>query len=158
MQVRRIPTCNEAFDISRDMSPVNHVGGARKETMVYWPCFRRASEGASEHAVEVAVQDAKQKKGSTCRGCMQTCHYHKWPEESVWPTSTAKKAVGRNAVERWLGWAWFQSTKVYSGNTKVDFQSTKVYSGNTKVDFRSTKVYSRSTKIHFQITQSILSK
>ena len=54
------------------------------------------------------------------------------------------RGVGRGVWPcwaRWLGWAWFQSTKVYSGNTKVDFQSTKVYS--------------RSTTIHFPIAQSI---
>ena len=57
------------------------------------------------------------------------------------------RGVGRGVWPcwaRWQGWAWFQSTSVNSGNTKVDFQSTKVYAGNTK--------------LHFQITQSILSK
>ena len=45
------------------------------------------------------------------------------------------RGVGRGVWPcwaRWLGWAWFQSTKVYSGNTKVDFQSAKVYSRSTK--------------------------
>ena len=66
------------------------------------------------------------------------------------------RGVGRGVwpcCARWLGWAWFQSTKVDAGNTKVDFQSTKVYSRSTKVYFPSTKVYSRSTQVYFHSTK-----
>ena len=50
------------------------------------------------------------------------------------------RGVGRGVWPcwaRWLGWAWFQSTKVYFGSTKVDFQSTKVYSRSTKIHFQN---------------------
>ena len=67
------------------------------------------------------------------------------------------RGVGRGVWPcwaRWLGWAWFQSTKVYPGNTKVDFQSAKVYSRSLEVQkytFKLHKVYLQVRKYTLKV-------